>query len=84
MSRPTSFKLHIRPLFRDIDVQHMANVGPFSLDLTNQAEVAARAQQILARLKNAEDPMPPIRTDGPWPEEWIALFERWIAEGHPE
>jgi len=83
MNRATSFRLHIRPLFRDLDVQHMSNVGPFSIDLNDHAAVTARSQQILDRLRDEDDPMPPISDDGPWPQEWIILFERWIAEGHP-
>jgi hypothetical protein len=37
----------------------------------------------LHRLK-APDPgvvMPPPDEGGPWPPEWLALFERWINEG---
>ncbi len=83
MNRPTSFALHIRLMFRDLDVQHMANVGPFSINLIDHAAVRYRAKQILDRLKNEDDPMPPISDGGPWPQEWISLFERWIAEGHP-
>jgi photosystem II stability/assembly factor-like uncharacterized protein len=83
VNRPTSFKLHIRPMFQEIDVQHMAHVGPASIDLTNYETVKAKAPQILARLKDPDDPMPPTADDGPWPGEWIALFERWIAEGTP-
>lgn len=84
MNRPTSFKLHIRPLFRDLDVDHMANLGPFgSIDLNDPGAVADKSQQILARLRDEIDPMPPAVDGGPWPQEWIALFERWIAEGHP-
>ncbi len=83
MNRPTSFRLHIRPMFRDVDVQHMANVGPFSVDLNDHAAVTEKSQQILSRLKNEDDPMPPVSDDGAWPQEWISLFERWIAEGHP-
>jgi hypothetical protein len=82
MSRPTSFKLHIRPLFRDDpDVAHMNGVG---LDLTSYDDVKNNSAKILARLK-ATGPtmMPPASADGPWPDEWIALFERWIHEGHP-
>jgi hypothetical protein len=70
-------------MFRDQDVQHMLDVGPFSLDLGDHAVVSERSQQILDRLKNTDDPMPPVADGGPWPQEWISLFERWIAEGHP-
>lgn len=80
MGRPASFRLHILPLFRDLDVQHMR---PY-LDLTDYEDVKVNADEILKRLKSKTRPMPPVADDGPWPEEWIALFERWIEEGKPE
>ena len=82
MNRPTSFKLHIRPLFRDDpDVAHMK---PLGVDLSSFADVRDNSTEILGRLKGTSGPrMPPTSADGPWPDEWIALFERWIHEGHP-
>jgi hypothetical protein len=71
-------------MFRDLDVQHMGHVGPSSIDLTNYDAVKAKAATILTKLKDSDDPMPPTDDGGPWPEEWIALFERWIAEGTPK
>jgi hypothetical protein len=80
MSRPTSFGLHIRPLFRDKDVEHMS----FKFDLSKYDDVKANSARILQRLKATDDSMmPPADDGGPWPEEWISLFERWIGEGHP-
>jgi hypothetical protein len=77
--RPVSFELHIRPLFRDDpDIDHMTGF----FDLRMHADVKANAQPILTRLKHpGKRMMPPPADGGPWPEEWIALFERWIAEG---
>jgi len=48
-------------------------------------DVKAFSEDILKSLKGLEgrSVMPPIEDGGPWPEEWIALFERWIAAGHP-
>ena len=80
MLRATSFRLHIRPLFRDLDVEHMR---PY-VDLTDYIDVKAQSKEILKRLKGEKTLMPPIDNDGPWPEEWIALFARWRAEGMPK
>jgi len=83
MNRPTSFRLHIRPLLRDDpDVEHMKDLG---VDLSSYDVVRQNSANILARLKARDRKMmPPASTDGPWPDEWIALFERWINEGHPQ
>lgn len=78
MNRPTSFALHIRPLFRQIDIDKMA----FKFDLADHGEVSANSGLIVGRLKGTTGAvMPPVANDGPWPNEWIDLFERWIAEG---
>ena len=77
MASPARFHLHILPLFRDLDIQHMQ---PY-MDLSDYSDVKANANEILRRLKSNTRPMPPVADDGPWPEEWIALFERWMHEG---
>ena len=78
-NRVTSFRLHIRPLFRQEDIDGMAGI----IDLTSYAEVRANSTIILNRLRAiGGSVMPPAENDGPWPNEWIALFERWIHEGH--
>jgi hypothetical protein len=59
---------HIRPLFRPMDRNSML----FAFDLWKEADVAAHRQQILARLRAGTMPC-----DGAWPDEKIALFERW-------
>jgi len=79
-NRPTSFKLHIRPMFSEMDVQHMK--GAF--DLSKYADVVKYAGPILDRLKGVGGAVMPPAPEGPWPEEWIALFERWVEEGCPE
>ena len=80
-NRATSFKLHIRPLMRKIDIDNMK----FKFDLSQYADVVANANGILGRLNGSAGPvMPPENQGGPWPEEWIQLFERWIQEKHPE
>ena len=79
MNRPTSYALHIKPLFRPLDIEHMDGFG---VDLGTFDGVKANADAILARVKNKNAPMPPQADGGPWPDEWVALFTRWIAEGH--
>lgn len=82
MATRPSFENHIRQMFRVIDVESMRNM----FDLSDYATVSQFSQEILWCLKGegGRDVMPPVSEGGPWPEEWIALFERWIEEGHPE
>ncbi len=69
-----SFKTDIRPLFRDEpDVDSMKDYG---LDLSSYDEVKAKAKEIYATLEDGSMPC-----DGPWPEEHLALFKRWMDEG---
>jgi len=79
-NRPTSFKLHIRPLFSEMDVQHMS--GAF--DLSKYEDVVAHAAGILDRLKGVGGAVMPPKPEGPWPDEWIALFQRWMTENYPQ
>ncbi|MFF4422403.1 hypothetical protein ACFY04_16745 [Streptomyces sp. NPDC001549] len=68
--RTPVFELHIRPMFRAIDRDHMMS----SFDLWDYDAVVAEADDIQDRLK---DGMPPVGHGGPWPDEWIQLFRRW-------
>jgi hypothetical protein len=73
----TSFARDIRPLFRPLDIEHMS----FRFDLSRYEAVRDNSRVILGRLKaETGSVMPP---DAPWPAERIALFERWMQEGHP-
>jgi hypothetical protein len=78
MNRPASYALHIKPLFRPLDIGHMDGFG---VDLGTYDGVKTNAAAILQSLKDKDAPMPPAEDGGPWPDEWVALFERWIAEG---
>lgn len=69
-----SFATDIRPLFRDSpDVTAMKKVG---LDLSSYDEVKSQANGIHARLEEGSMPC-----DGPWPNEKVSLFKRWMDEG---
>ena len=67
-----SFARDIRPLFRERDQRSMT----FAFDLWAYDDVRAHADSILGRLRNGSMPC-----DGAWPDEQIALFERWIESG---
>jgi hypothetical protein len=75
------FELHIAPMFRWIDREHMGRRNP-PLDLSDYASVRARASEILDWLKDDTNSMPVASAGGPWPPEWIALFERWTQRFH--
>ena len=74
--RPPIFEVHIRPMFRLLDREHMSN----TFDLWNLDEVWTMRNDILAHVGAIAD-MPGDRFGGPWPSEWVALFERWMATG---
>jgi hypothetical protein len=74
MNRPASFALHIAPLFTSD--QRTCMLAKF--DLAKYADVKAHAPKILQRL---QDQSMPADDSNPWPDEWVALFKRWISEG---
>ncbi|MFJ3791598.1 hypothetical protein [Kitasatospora sp. NPDC090091] len=74
--RTPVYELHIRPMFRATDREHMA----FSLDLWDFDSVVANADLVLERIDGGG--MPPDDHAGPWPDEWVALFRRWHETGH--
>ncbi|MFE6869527.1 hypothetical protein ACFVFS_23605 [Kitasatospora sp. NPDC057692] len=73
--RTPVFELHIRPLFRATDREHMA----FSLNLWDYDSVVANIDDVIGRVDGGG--MPPDDHSGPWPEEWVALLRRWKATG---
>ena len=76
--RPPIFESHIRPMFRLIDREHM--ILERDLDLWTYEDVSQNADRILSSLIGTS-PMPTELSGGPWPSEWIHLFERWIVSG---
>jgi hypothetical protein len=73
--RTPVFELHILPLFRATDREHMS----FAFDLWDYDQVADHADEILGRVEF--ESMPTSDTGGPWPQEWIQLFRRWNETG---
>jgi hypothetical protein len=75
-NRPVSYALHIKPLFSQSQRDCMLQSRKW--DLFNYADVQNKAQAIYARVESGS--MPDDDT-APWPDEWVALFKRWIDEG---
>jgi hypothetical protein len=69
---PVYFQADIKPLFRSRDQQAMT----FAFDLFSYTDVSNNADAILARLRAGTMPC-----DGPWPDDRVALFERWVGGG---
>ncbi len=69
---PVSFDTHIKPLFREKDRQSMS----FAFDLWSEDDVRTHAPEILQRLGNGSMPC-----DGAWPEDRVAVFQRWAESG---
>lgn len=77
--RTPVFQLHILPLFRMMDREHM--LAETGLDLWDYEQVREQADLILDLLKDIGPLMPPIGSGGPWPDEWVQLFQRWKDTG---
>ena len=76
------FELHIRPMFRLIDRDHMTG---HQMDLWDYASVKHHANDIARMLRRTPPGYMPTREfGGPWPEGWIAVFEEWVALGCPK
>jgi hypothetical protein len=50
-----------------------------AFDLWSHDDVLAHGQAIAGRLKEGTMPC-----DGPWPDEQVTLFERWLSQGGNE
>jgi hypothetical protein len=77
----TSFARDIRPLFRQIDIDHMSPMGVL-LDDYGYMSQRANAETVRDYLTGKQQPQMPPK--GPyWSEEQIGLLSRWIADGCP-
>ena len=83
--RPPVFELHIRPMFRLLDREHMLTLVEPGFDLWELEDVWEMRNDILLRLRGEGlRNMPGLKVGGPWPAEWIALFERWTQNPTPD
>jgi hypothetical protein len=80
----TSFAKDIRPLFRQIDLDHMAPFGvmlDYNAYMSDAADDHRNARAVLDYLTGKEEPqMPP---GGPyWNQSQLDLYEKWMSEGY--
>ncbi|WP_373413917.1 hypothetical protein [Ensifer aridi] len=74
------FELHIRPMFRPIDREHMRS----RFDLWNYDAVKSNAANILTAVNQpAAFAMPTKAFGGPWPQGWVDVFQKWVNLGCP-
>ncbi len=74
--RTPVFELHILPMIRATDREHMR----FVFDLWDYDQLVQHADEVETRLGVSKD-MPTVATGGPWPDEWVELFRRWKDSG---
>jgi hypothetical protein len=81
MTKQTSFEADIRPLFTELDIRAMSKV----FNLADYGDVRAHAAAIYDRIRGIGGAVmpPPPRGNGPWPEDRIELFAKWMADGSP-
>ena len=86
-NNPPTFYQDIAPLFRQMDVECMRNMGVLLLDYTYMS-TPTNAQTVLTRLSgNTQGSQMPL--GGPyWSQDNLDLFQQWIvcgfAEGTPD
>ena len=70
--QPISYAQDIKPLFREGDRESMSS----AFDLWSYDDVVQNSDAILGRLRDGTMPC-----DGAWPDEQVALFQRWLEAG---
>ena len=77
-----SFERDIRPLFRDIDVEHM-KVHGIPLDDYTFMSTPENADKVLETLSPGDAEPPLMPPGGPyWTEDQLALFAQWQEDGY--
>ena len=72
------FARDILPLFRPIDIEHMAHSG-ILLDQYGYMSVHENAERVYNSI--AAKRMPPPDEDATWPQEQVTLLRAWIDAG---
>jgi uncharacterized membrane protein len=73
-----SFARDIRPMFTDIDVDHMQALG---IDLSSKDDVEEHADGIFQQVSAGT--MPPPGTGEQWTDEMCERFQAWQMQGCP-
>jgi hypothetical protein len=71
-----SFARDIRPMFTDLDVDHMKHGG---MDLSDRDDVEKHAKAILEVVTDGS--MPPAGTGERWTSDMCDRFEHWTEQG---
>ena len=82
MANVTSFQADIRPLFTDPDVHAMSK----AFHLASYDDVKSHAEIVYERIRGIGGslmPPPSPRGEGPWPQDRIELFAKWMSDGCP-
>jgi hypothetical protein len=82
MTKTTSFRTDIRPLFTERDIRGMSK----AFNLGSYDDVKKHSAAIYDRIRGiggAVMPPPPPMGEGPWPQSRIELFAKWMAAGFP-
>jgi hypothetical protein len=74
-----SFSKDIRPMFTDMDVEHMKHGG---LDLSDYDSVKTAADAIYETVSTGSMP-PPSSGESRWTPEMCARFKAWQNQGCP-
>jgi hypothetical protein len=74
-----SFERDIRPMFTDLDVEHMKPIG---IDLSDAADVKLNAEAIYATVRGGSMP-PPGSGEARWSPDMCERFKKWIDQGSP-
>jgi hypothetical protein len=73
-----SFARDIRPMFTDLDVEHMK---PLGFDLSTLDDVKVGAEAIYTVVSDGS--MPPPSSGERWSPEMCARFRSWVDQGCP-
>jgi hypothetical protein len=74
-----SFARDIRPMFTDMDIDHMKKAG---LDLSNRDDVVKSADRIYHTVSTGVMPPPPAG-EPRWTKEMCDKFKSWQNQGCP-
>jgi len=75
-ANPLSFARDIRPMFSDMDVDHMRK----AMDLSDRESVLQHADAIYASVSSGKMP-PPSSGEAAWTAEMCAKFKAWVDQG---
>ena len=73
-----SFERDIRPMFTQMDIDHMASM----LDLSSRDTVFAHADAIYATVSSGSMP-PPSSGEPQWTDQMCETFRQWKEAGGP-